>query len=418
MQRAGLLAVVCALFAGTACGGDDPPPGPTPVPVEETLPPEVELVTGAPTMVEDGPEATSYSTLGYVVALDALGTTTVVGTTVEASTVGQDALETLEIVGDGPITTGRVQAVLRRNGNVLVAADNGLFHTLESKLVLSPASETLSALDIRSLHLASATTNEQIWIVAADGLYQLEDDELSKWTIDGTNPADITALLVSGQEATIAFGGSVYMLDLGEMLATRIDYDFGTINALVVGPGGVLQIATSEGLYERVAENQYVHYTLADGDAVAEVDDLVLDPKQGTFAVTAAGVLLASGGATPTGAAELPEQTAPRVMAFDDIGNLWIGDDETVYGLKLGTPISFELDVRPILEQYCMGCHGTPPAENTPEVSFIDYDTAVEYATAIVLRVGTGQMPPLGSEAVPPEDFELIKRWHEGGDNP
>jgi len=120
----------------------------------------------------------------------------------------------------------------------------------------------------------------------------------------------------------------------------------------------------------------------------------------------------------PEGVKALPEQSAPRIMAYDDIGNVWVGDDQTLYGLPLGTPISFATDVAPLLGTYCMSCHGEPTAENTPAVNFEDYATAVEYAAAIVLRVGTGQMPPLGSEPVPSADFEVIKRWHEGGDNP
>jgi len=405
-----------ALLCAAACGGEET--APAPIPVDVLAPPEVQVVSGTPSPPDEDPDGTSYPAFGYVVALGALGSTTVVGTTVEASSVGETDLETIEIWGAGPPTTGHVRAILRRSSNVLVATETGVFHTLDDKLVLSPASDILSGLDIRSMHLASGTSTEEIWVVAADGLYQLEDEELSRWNIDGTIPLDITDVLVTRQEATIAFGGSLYTVDLNSKRASLVDYDFGNINALLTGPGGVLQLATSQGLYERVSDDEFVQYTLADGSAVAEVHDVVLDPKQGSFAVTSSGVLLASGGAIPIGAATLPESTAPRVLAFDDIGNLWVGDDQTVHAFKLGTPLSFETDIKPILDEYCMSCHGDPPKDNTPGVDFNDYGTSVEYAAAIVLRVGTGQMPPAGSPPVSPENFEMIKRWHEGGTNP
>ena len=117
--------------------------------------------------------------------------------TVEASTINEAALDAIEVWGEGPQATGSVRTVLRRSDNLLVAAEQGVFHTLGDKLVLSPASDTLAALDIRSLHLASGTTDEQIWIAAADGLYQLENDELAKWTLEGTDPANITAVLAT-----------------------------------------------------------------------------------------------------------------------------------------------------------------------------------------------------------------------------
>ena len=64
-----------------------------------------------------------------------------------------------------------------------------------------------------------------------------------------------------------------------------------------------------------------------------------------------------------------------------------------------------------------MSCH-TTGTDNAPLVNFVDYATAVEYANAILQRVGTGQMPPFGNDPVPADAFETIKRWHEGGDNP
>lgn len=416
LSRCGLLWLV---FPLVACGSD---PDPGPVPTEKAPPPEVTVVKGAPADPAMPVEATIFGAKGYVVALDGLGSMPVVGTTVEASTVMGDELAPMEIWGEGPILTGRVKAVVRRAGNVLVAADNGVFHTLDDKLVLSPASDTLSALDIQSMHLTSGVADEVIWIVAADALYELKSGKLLKWSIEGTTPAAITAVLATDDAVYLGFGGQLYILDTKAQKATVVDYDFHAINEIVSGPDGMLHIATSQGLFERKSEGVYTQYTLAEGEAVAEVDDIAFDAKQGSFIVTSTGVSLATGGAVPIGMAHLAEQEGPRLMAFDDIGNLWIGEDQSVHRLPLGSKIGFAEDVRPILEKHCMGCHADPPTiqgENAPAVNFLDYDTATEYGASTVLRISTGQMPPAGkADPVPPTDFEIIKRWQEGGQAP
>ncbi len=411
--------LMCLVLQLVGCGSD---PDPGPVETEKAPPPEVTIVKGAPSDPVMPVEATTFGTKGYVVALDGLGSMPVVGTTVEASTVMGDELAAMEIWGEGPTLTGRVNAIVRRAGNVLVAADSGVFHTLDDKLVLSPASDTLSALDIQSMHVTSGVANEVIWIVAADALYELKSGKLLKWSIEGATPAAITALLATGDAVYIGFGAQLYILDTKAQKATIIDYDFGAINEIISGPGGVLHIATSQGLFERKAEGVYTQYTMADGEAVAEVDDIAFDAKQGTFIVTSTGISLATGDAAPVGMATLGEQKAPRLMAFDDIGNLWVGEDQTVYRLPLGSKIGFAEDVRPILEKHCMACHADPPTiqgENAPAVNFLDYDTATEYGASTVLRISTGQMPPAGkADPVPPAEFEIVKRWQEGGQAP
>lgn len=384
--------------------------------------PTVRLVNGKPEAAAEPAEVMTYSALGYVVAVAGIGSSPIVGTTVEASTLFSGQLGALEIWGEGPLTTGRVRAVLRRSENVLVAADNGLFHTVADKLVLSPADAVLSELNIQAMYRSSGAAAETLWFVTPDQLYQLKGDKLFRWTIDGADAATIGAVLVGEDKVYIGAGATLYALDPIVKKAEVTRYNFGRINVLALGLDGKLQIASDRGLFVAEGENSYVHYTFSNDGDVAAVDGVALDPKQGTFVVTGEDILLRTGGDKFKSVAVLPKTEAPRQISFDDVGNLWIGDDQSVHALALGTPVGFAEDVAPILEKHCMSCHGEPPTdpdEKAPAANFVDYKTAKEYGASLVLRISSGQMPPPGTEEpVSPQDFALIQRWYEGGLNP
>ena len=88
--------------------------------------------------------------------------------------------------------------------------------------------------------------------------------------------------------------------------------------------------------------------------------------------------------------------------------------------------ILFERDVRPVLREYCLDCHG---ASETKEggldlrlVRFMvaggDSGTAIHASNAndslFLQRIVAGEMPP-GEHKVPADKVELLRKWIEGG---
>jgi hypothetical protein len=368
------------------------------------------------------PDAVSADSSADLVALGAKGSMLLAGTADGAFFLDEahPTLSPLAIWGDEPdlpAETGAIRAIGRRTDNLLVAADTGLFHTSGEKLLLSPASAGLAALDIVGLEVEGAGDAEQIWIAAKDGVHQISGGALSKLAIEGEDGAPGAVLPALGR-VFAAFDDRLYEVDPAAKTAELLPYHFGAIHALARGAKDSLYVGCDQGLFERDPDGSYTQYTLSDdAGAPAPVQGLLFDPKKGVFAITGAGIVVLQPGEAPAGVAGLSPGTPSSLATIDDRGLVWVGGKKSLTGLPIGGVVGFAEDVSPVLATYCNTCHATG-ASYAPVIDFTDYETAVARAGTMIQRIAAGQMPPQSAKAIPAEDVELLLRWNASGRTP
>lgn len=370
-------------------------------------------VVGAITMPSVTPDVTLEAPT-EVTALASLGAMTVVGT-VDGAFVADDELSAVENFSDGgPASIASVALAARRSSSVLVVADNGWFHTSASsaQLIWSPASDAFMDLDIVDVSSLGAGADEKIWFAAEQGLHLLQAGALSRWAVVGEEAA-ASAVMATADRVFAAFGGTLYEITTSDKSVTRVLHDFGAIVDVAPGLDGVVFVASDQGLFRRDDATSYTHFTLADGAARTAVTATAFDPQQGLYALTADGVLLA-GADSPAGVVEL----AASAVSVDDFGRVWLAQDGALSGFDLGTPLSFDSDIKPILDGACMSCHAEPGSNAAPPIDFTDYATAVSYVDDILQRVSNGTMPPPGEGEISAQQLELIVRWQSSGMSP
>jgi hypothetical protein len=382
------------------------------------------VVNGAPAVPPYDPGGVSIDVNGEITALGAKGSRLLVGTGSTVYGLGDivGTLEEVSVWSDDPTVTaatGAVHAVGRRSSNVLVAADNGIFHTSGDKLLVSPASKELTSLGISSVAAESSASGERLWLATSSGLYDLSGGKLSQWTVE-EETATPTVVETSGHLVFAAYGDRLYELNVETQEAGLVSHSFGTIHSIAHGAEGSVYIAADKGLFARGADGGYTQYTLSDSSEPVKAYAAVFDPKKGMFGVTAAGIVLAQPGKPPAGVMPLPESlssatTIPMATA-DDIGNVWIGAGTKLEGLKLGSTLTFDADVVPVFRTYCGSCH-IEGAQNSPLIKFEDYETVVAMSAKINSRISAGQMPPASATPMPAEAFEILLRWEASGRN-
>lgn len=382
------------------------------------------VVNGAPTIPPYDPGGVSIDVTGEITALGAKGSRLLVGTDSTVYGLGEvvGTLEEVSVWSDDPsiaATTGAVHAVGRRSANVLVAAENGIFHTSGDKLLVSPASSELAALGISSVAAENSASGERLWLATSSGLYDLSGGKLSKWSVEDESGTP-TVVETSGHLVFAAYGDRLYELNVDTQEAGQVAHSFGTIHSIAHGAEGTVYIAADKGLFERGADGGYKQYTLSDGAESAKAYAAVFDPKKGMFGITSAGIVLAQPGKTPAGVMPVPESLSSAATipfaAADDIGNVWIGAGNKLEGLKLGSTLTFDADVVPVFRAYCGSCH-IDGAQNSPLIKFEDYETVVAMSAKINSRVSAGQMPPASATPMPAEAFEILLRWEASGRN-
>ena len=382
------------------------------------------VVRGAPAIPPLDPGGVSIEVNGEITALGAKGSQLLVGTNSTIYGPGEviGTLEEVSVWSDDPTVsamTGAVHAIGRRSTNVLVAADNGIFHTSGDKLLVSPASSELAALGISALAAESSPSGERLWLATTSGLFDLSGGKLSKWTLE-EETAVPTVVATSGHLVFVAYGDRLYELNLETQEAGLVPHSFGTIHSVAHGAEGSVYVAADKGLFERGADGGYTQYTLSDGAEPAPVYATVFDPKKGMFGVMAAGIVLAQPGKTPAGVMPMPTNlagaTAVPMATADDIGNVWIGAGNKLEGLKIGSTLTFDADVVPVFKTYCGSCH-IDGAQNSPIIKFAEYETVVAMSAKINSRISAGQMPPASAAPMPAEAFEILLRWEASGRN-
>jgi hypothetical protein len=297
----------------------------------------------------------------------------------------------------------------RREGDVLVAADRGLFVAGAARLSWSQASPALGAtLDV---DVKGSGKSETIWLASASGLYRIASDKLERWILPGEAGAP-TAVGQASDRVLAAFGARLYEIDTASRMAFAVTHDFGAIRAITLGPGGAAYLASERALVVREAGGNYLHHE------IAGVSDVSADPRAGVYFTCQRGIGVARAPRQIEGLAPLPAPAGARLIASDDAGKVWVGEGAKLSGFALGKPISFAKDVKPIFEQRCATCHAAPAKNNATPVDFLDYAVAVAKRDQVIARISAGQMPPASAEPLSTEQSQLILRWYASGAKP
>lgn len=388
-------------------------------------PPTLEVVYGAPSPPAGMPASEEHVVEGYASAVGANGALVVLGTTTAAYQASVQGIAALPIVGDEPdlpLETGIVRAVAPYEAGLLVAADNAVFFTAGDVLQLSLGNDALHPLGISAMTARTAdddgdgTDEEHLTILAKDGAYELSGTTLTKWTVDGEDGAP-SAALAQKDWIYLAFGDRVYEVDKTSKTAYPLVFDIGSVKAiacdsLACDEGSLIYLGTDRGLVERGSDGGYSLYPLAaEGDPAVPVETFAFDAgRQRLYALAGDRVIRVHAGEVPEAVADAAKGDHPRVMAFDKLGDLWLGSGAQARSFALGTPLSFATDVKPIMKEYCAECHG-PGINGAPALDFEDYDTMVDLADKVIMRIIDGSMPPPGYQKVPKDKLQLLQDW-------
>jgi len=388
-------------------------------------PPTLEVVYGAPAAPDEAPESKSYPAEGYASAVGANGPLVAIGTTTAVYEATAQGLIKLDIVGDEPdlpFDTGAVRAIAPYEKGVLVAAENALFFTAGGVLQLSPGNDALHPLGISAMTSrvgdedGDGKNEVHVTLIAEDGAYELLGPSLTKWSVDGESGAP-TAAFAQKDRLYLAFGDRVYEVDKTSKDAYPLVFDIGHVTAiacdsLACDEGSLLYFATDHGLVERGSDGGYTLFPLAEEGAPAvPAEELAFDGgRQRLYAMAGDWVLRVRAGEVPEAVATLVKGEFPRKMAFDKLGDMWVGNGTQVESFALGTPLSFATDVKPIMHEYCALCH-TEGKNGAPAIDYESYEKMVELTDQVILRIADGSMPPPGYQKVPKEKFQLLQDW-------
>lgn len=384
-------------------------------PEEEGHGPTLTVRTGAPFM-PDALTATTIASDSPVRALGVDGERVLVGTDAGLFSPLQGELTPVGLLaGEGePAATGAIHALTARASGLFVAADEGLFHTYETRLLWSPLSALLEAGEPRALDAIGGGAEEQLWLATGEGLLHVAAGTAERFTLDGA-ACSPTAVLALGDVVLLGCSEGLFEIDPVALTFAAVPFELGAITALEDAGEGFAIVGTSAGLVERDASGRYTQYTLTDDETGLAVQAVTVDPSLGVLAVTDAGLVGAAREAAPVGIAPLPPG-ADRRVAVDPFGTVWIGDAAGVSSIPLGEPVGFEADVVPFFDTWCNDCHRSG-INGAPKQDFTSYATVTTMLSAILMRLAQGTMPPSGASPTD-EDIEVLLQWARTGMNP
>lgn len=410
------------MLALWGCGGDEPGAPVTP----GQGPPALRVVPGAPALAGEEPDSQEHSIEGYAAAMASRGALLAVGTTVAVYEIGGAGPVELPIVGDEPdlpLATGQVRAMAPYDDGLLVAAEQGLFFTAGGALQRSLGAEALAGLSIESMGARIADDDgdgveeTHLSVLAADGAYEIAGGEMVRWTVEGEAGAP-SAMLAQRDRVLLAFGRRVYEVDKAGGAAYPLVFEVGAVSAIACDSvacdeGSLLYFASDAGLVERAADGSYTLYPLAaEGEPAVPVEAFGLDAtKQRLYALAGPSVLRIRAGEVPDAAAAAPPAELPRRLSVDKIGDVWTGAGTSLRKLALGAPLSFATDVRPIMHEYCAGCHADG-SRGAPRVDFESYEVMSASVDVVLARITQGTMPPPDYEkTLPGEKIQILEDW-------
>lgn len=424
MPGLGLLGSLAIACGGIACGGSGATSGSGSG--GGAGPPELAIVAGAPAPPAMEPAIEPHPIDGYATSLGADGALIAAGTTTSVYAIDTAGPALLPIVGDEPdlpLETGAVRSVAGFEGGLLIAAETALFYTEGDALQLSLASGALHPLGIVAMSSRLADDDEDgaaeshLAMRTDEAAFEIEGGEIVEWKVDGEGGAP-TAMLGQKERLYLAFGSRVYEVDRESKKAYPLPFDVGHVreiacSSVACDEGSLVYFASDAGLVERGADGSYTLFPLAaEGAPPVAVETFAFDAgRQRLYALAGDVVLRVSAGELPIAVATLGAPAMPRSAAVDKLGDVWAGEGLVVKKLALGTPLSFETDVKPVVHVYCAGCHATA-TNGAPKIDFESYDTFVDRVDNVLERVTEGTMPPATyDKKLPKEKIQILQDW-------
>lgn len=394
------LAVIAATTS--ACGGDTPELGVTPVTVRAPTP-----LTGVWTSESAQPLGAEADALG----VDALGHIVVVSQ-------GQalvDVFGTLEhrplyAAPGEPVTMGAVQTLRpRASEGAWIGSDAGLFSIDRHFVTHSPLSERAgNVLDVAE---TASGPLAGIWMLDAQGLWRKGPAGLSEVQVDHAQARRIV-IDPRGQFALLASDSTLTLVHAqdGGLAATEVRLPTGKIHGLSAAEG-MLWVASDTGLYS-VDGADWSHYPLG-GEAVIAVAN---DPSTGAAWARSAATLYMVQQDTVRAYAAAAGETGLAVDRLGDVFGLAQGAlFKRGTGAADGNAVTFE-QVQPWLSTHCSQCHQNQTAD------FEDYEVFVERAEQALARVRSGDMPRCAGSvrcdaeaALSAQDYAVLEQWIRDG---
>jgi hypothetical protein len=418
-------AVLAALSCAAACGSSGAG-GQGGAGGSDAGAPALAVFAGAPAPPAQAPASDDHAVDGYASAMAAGVGLAAAGTTTGVYRLDAAGPVLLPLVGDEPdlpADTGAVRAMAPYAAGILVVAENGVFWSSGDALQRSLAEATLKPLGITAM-TARVTAGDdggpgetQLALIAGGAAYELGGGQLTTWSVPGEGGAP-TAIFAQEARVYLAYAGRAYEIDRATKTAYPLPEGVGAVRAIACASlgceaGSLLYFATEGGLVERGADGSYRRYPLAAaGEPAVPVTAFALDgDKQRLYALAGASLLRVRAGQIPDAVASLDPPKAPRHLAVDGAGDVWVGEGLSTKRLALGTPLSFATDARPILHEYCAGCHAQG-TQGAPQQDFESYAVAVSQIGAILARVEGGTMPPVSyGKKLPAEQIHVLESW-------
>ncbi|MBL8954182.1 MAG: hypothetical protein JNK82_25620 [Myxococcaceae bacterium] len=318
--------------------------------------------------------------------------------------------------------TGPVRHLARRSAGLFVVAEGGIFHDAMGRLLRSPLSQNISAVDVRALDDLGEGADEELWLTTTDGVDRVRAGVKTRvdLSMSGALLAPDLAAAVESGKGLVLSNGNLFSVDLGARTAKWEAQGVPAVNAVARGDDGTLYLATTKGLWSRTRTGVVNVYSFA---AAGE------EPKAVADVTTAFGeVLVAVDGQvaelTHAGAAGFGALASPKAkgIARDANGDTFVLDGPKLVKLATGRAVSFEADVKPFMVQHCTRCH-TTGAEYSPVFDLASYAVVSEPAfnAKVIQRLtanGRGPMPPPDVEVLTSSDYAVVLRWVAGGMQP
>jgi hypothetical protein len=312
-----------------------------------------------------------------------------------------------------PVDTGAISAIASRSDGVLVAAENGVFHSYESKLLLSPISAALAGQNVVAMAVSGAGDDELVWVATDSRLLAVSADLYDEIVILEESGAP-TVLGAAAGVVVAVYDNRVYEIDVASWTYAPLPALPGSVHS-VASRAGVLAFATAAGVLVRDPSGSYTRFSLADNEESVWVEDVAVDGNGRALGLIEAGLIGAASGAVE-GLGPHQKGASTRLLTSDGYGNAWIAADEKLTGLLVGDPVSFAESVQSILQTNCNSCHTS--GTSAPYQDLGSYATAKALAADIVQRVSTGQMPPKPIAPLSDDDYQTLISWYATGLNP
>jgi hypothetical protein len=383
------------------------------------------IVEGLP---EPGPSADVLVEAGfdgYATSAAATDALVGIGTTLGVLAVSADGASALPLVGnepDLPAEVGLVHAMAPFDGGLLVASDTGLYVAKDGIVTRSAGHDALDPLGILGLATRSADDDGDgdvettIVLRTEQGLHLSSGGALERWSVEGEEGAPSAALLAQSK-LYVAYGDRSYVLERSGSGGVRIEHPLGSVRAIacstaLCGEGAVVHFATDRGLVERTDDDRYTLYTLApEGAPSGGIEAFAFDAsRQRVFAATPQHVVRVRTAALPLVAFERSTPTLETALTTDKQGDLWLATGGSATKLATGTPLSFAVDVQPIMSAYCATCH-REGKKGAPRLALETYDGMTALVDVVLERIQDGSMPPSTYPSLPAEQLQILIDW-------